>query len=44
MDQLMISTSCRFKIVYELLSIKYNSKLRVKIYNHELVPVDSCEY
>ena len=44
MDQLIISTSCRFKIVYELLSIKYNSKLRVKIYNHELVPVDSCEY
>ena len=34
----------RFKIVYELLSIKYNSRLRVKIYNHELVPVDSCEY
>jgi len=34
----------RFKIVYELLSIRYNSRLRVKIFNHELVPVDSCEF
>ena len=33
----------RFKIVYDLLSIRYNSRLRVKIFNHELVPVNSCE-
>jgi NADH/F420H2 dehydrogenase subunit C len=33
----------RFKIVYELLSIRYNSRLRVKIFNHELVPVNSSE-
>jgi NADH:ubiquinone oxidoreductase subunit C len=33
----------RFKIVYELLSIRYNSRLRIKIYNHELVPANSCE-
>jgi len=34
----------RFKIVYDLLSIRYNSRLRVKILNHELVPVSSCEH
>jgi NADH/F420H2 dehydrogenase subunit C len=34
----------RFKIVYELLSIRYNSRLRIKIFNHELVPVCSCEH
>ena len=34
----------RFKVVYELLSIRYNSRLRVKIFNHELVPVNSCEF
>lgn len=33
----------RFKIVYELLSIRYNSRLRIKIFNHELIPVNSCE-
>jgi len=33
----------RFKIVYELLSIRYNTRIRVKILTHELVSVDSCE-
>jgi NADH:ubiquinone oxidoreductase subunit C len=33
----------RFKIAYELLSIRYNSRLRIKIFNHELVPVNSSE-
>jgi NADH/F420H2 dehydrogenase subunit C len=33
----------RFKIVYELLSIRYNSRLSIKIFSHELVPVNSCE-
>jgi hypothetical protein len=33
----------RFKVVYDLLSIRYNCRLRVKIFNHELVPVNSCE-
>lgn len=33
----------RFQIVYELLSIKYNSRIRLKIVVDELTPVDSCE-
>lgn len=33
----------RFKIAYELLSIKYNSRLRVKIVLDELTPVNSIE-
>jgi NADH/F420H2 dehydrogenase subunit C len=33
----------RYRIVYELLSIRYNSRLRVKIFNYELMPVNSCE-
>lgn len=33
----------RFQIVYELLSIKYNSRLRVKVLVDELVPVNSIE-
>jgi len=37
-------TSIEFKIMYDLLSIGYNSRLRVEIFNHELVPVNSCEH
>jgi NADH:ubiquinone oxidoreductase subunit C len=37
------SNKYRFKIVYEVLSIRYNSRLRIKIFNHELVPANSCE-
>ena len=33
----------RFKIVYELLSIKFNSRLRLKILVDELTPVNSIE-
>ena len=33
----------RFKLVYELLSIKYNIRLRVKTFTHELFSVDSCD-
>ena len=32
----------RFKIVYELLSIRYNCRLRVKTFTSELLGVDSC--
>lgn len=32
----------RFKLVYELLSIRYNSRIRIKILSHELMAVDSC--
>ena len=33
----------RFKIVYELLSIKYNTRLRLKLMVDETTPVDSVE-
>lgn len=33
----------RFQVVYELLSIKYNSRLRLKVITSELTPVDSVE-
>lgn len=33
----------RFQIVYELLSLKFNSRLRIKILADELVPVNSIE-
>ena len=31
----------RFKIVYELLSVRYNTRLRVKIFVNELTPIKS---
>lgn len=36
------SKKYRFKIIYELLSIKYNTRLRIKIVTNELNPVESC--
>lgn len=33
----------RFKIVYELLSVRYNFRIRVKTFTHELSTIDSCE-
>jgi len=33
----------RFKIVYELLSIRYNFRIRIVTFTHELLAVDSCE-
>jgi len=33
----------RFKIVYDLLSIRYNIRLRVKTFTHELFGIDSCD-
>ncbi|RZF44086.1 hypothetical protein LSTR_LSTR004458 [Laodelphax striatellus] len=34
----------RFEIIYNLLSVRYNSRIRVKTYTDELTPVDSiCE-
>jgi NADH/F420H2 dehydrogenase subunit C len=36
------SNKYRFKIVYELLSLRYNIRLRVKVLTHELTPVESC--
>lgn len=33
----------RFQIVYELLSIKYNSRIRLKVLVNELTPINSVE-
>ena len=33
----------RFQIVYELLSLKYNSRLRIKVFLNELTPMSSVE-
>jgi len=33
----------RFQIVYELLSIKFNSRLRIKVLVNELIPINSLE-
>jgi NADH:ubiquinone oxidoreductase subunit C len=32
----------RFKLAYELLSIRYNFRLRIKTFAHELMSIDSC--
>ena len=33
----------RFKIVYELLTIRYNFRIRIKTFTHELLGIDSSE-
>lgn len=33
----------RFQIVYELLSVKYNSRLRIKIVVNEIIPIQTVE-
>ena len=33
----------RFQIVYELLSLRYNYRLRIKTFTHELLGIHSCE-
>ena len=33
----------RFNVVYELLSIKYNYRIRIKTFTHELLSLSSCE-
>jgi NADH:ubiquinone oxidoreductase subunit C len=33
----------RFKLVYDLLSIRYNIRLRIKTFTHELFGIDSCD-
>ena len=37
------STKYRFKVVYELLSVRYNIRIRVKVLTDELMPIESCE-
>ena len=36
------SNKYRFKVVYELLSVRYNTRLRVKVLTDELLPIESC--
>lgn len=36
------SNKYRFKIVYELLSVKYNIRIRIKTLTDELTPLESC--
>jgi NADH dehydrogenase (ubiquinone) Fe-S protein 3 len=33
----------RFQVVYELLSLKYNSRIRIKVFADELIPMSSVE-
>ena len=33
----------RFKVVYELLSIRFNARLRIKTFTTELIGIDSCD-
>lgn len=33
----------RFQLVYELLSLKYNSRLRIKVFIAELIPMETIE-
>lgn len=34
----------RFQVVYELLSIKYNSRIRLKVFVDELTPINTVEH
>lgn len=36
------SNKYRFKIVYDLLSVRYNIRLRIKVLTTELMPIKSC--
>ncbi|XP_017469742.1 PREDICTED: NADH dehydrogenase [ubiquinone] iron-sulfur protein 3, mitochondrial [Rhagoletis zephyria] len=36
------SRQFRFEVIYNLLSLRYNSRVRVKTYTDELTPLDSC--
>lgn len=36
------SNKHRFKIIYELLSVRYNSRIRIKVLTDELMPIESC--
>lgn len=36
------SNKYRFKVAYDLLSVRYNMRLRVKVLTNELMPIESC--
>lgn len=33
----------RFKLAYELLSVRFNIRIRIKTFTHELLGIDSCD-
>lgn len=37
------SNTFPFQVVYNLLSVRYNNRIRVKTYTDELTPVDSID-
>lgn len=37
------SNKYRFKLVYDLLSIRYNVRFRIKTFTHELFGINSCD-
>jgi NADH/F420H2 dehydrogenase subunit C len=37
------SNKHRFKVTYDLLSVRYNSRIRLKVLTNELIPLESCE-
>ena len=36
------STKYRFKVVYDLLSVRFNTRIRIKVLTDELMPIESC--
>lgn len=38
----VLSRPYRFEIIYNILSVRFNSRIRVKTYTDELTPIDSC--
>ena len=38
------NNSYRFQVVYELLSLKFNNRIRIKCFVNELIPVSSVEH
>ena len=37
------SNKCRFQLIYELLSIRYNTRIRVKLFTSEINPINSSQ-
>jgi NADH dehydrogenase (ubiquinone) Fe-S protein 3 len=37
------SNNCRFQVIYELLSVRYNTRIRIKVFTSEIKSIDSCQ-
>lgn len=37
------SNQCRFQIIYEILSVRYNTRIRVKLFTSETMPIESSQ-